>query len=242
MRVDYSTDVGAVRESNQDSCECGLLSKDSAWAVVCDGMGGVNGGNVASDLAVKEIKEFLIAGFEENMSRQNIKSLILNAINRANDAVYAMSLEQEELRGMGTTAVVAVAARGAVHICHVGDSRAYLIREDSIEQLTKDHSLIQQLIDTGTITPEEAKNHPQRNLITRCLGVHSTVESDYSEHPVQPGDIVLLCSDGLTNYLEDGEILEYAKQMDPSALIRQLVATAMERGGGDNVTIAVIEN
>ena len=241
MKVDSITDVGLVREHNEDDVRTGLL-ENSAWAVVCDGMGGSNAGEVASQNGVRVISDEIAASYNADASGNAIKYMLHGAICNANTVIFNLSEEYEEFSGMGTTAVVAMVARGAVHVCHVGDSRAYLIREDSIRQLTKDHSLIQQLIDAGTVTPEEAKTHPQRNLITRCLGVHPTVESDYSEHPVQPGDVVLLCSDGLTNYVDDGEILEFAKQMDPSALIRQLVATAKERGGGDNVTIAVIEN
>lgn len=244
MRVDYSTDVGAVRESNQDSCECGLLSKDSAWAVVCDGMGGVNGGNVASDLAVKEIKEFLIAGFEENMSRQNIKSLILNAINRANDAVYAMSLAQEELRGMGTTAVVLVATKGLLHVAHVGDSRAYLKSAEGLSQITMDHSFVQDLVNMGQITPEEARVHPQRNIITRALGAHEVVRCDYSYFDFSPGDVALACSDGLSNYVDEELLLEYINkyEKDEKTLAEKLTQYAVESGGSDNITVAVMKN
>ena len=241
MKVDSITDVGLVRKHNEDDVRTGLLS-NSAWAVVCDGMGGSNAGEVASQNGVRVISDEIAANYTADASGNAIKYLLHGALCNANTVIFNLSEEYEEFSGMGTTAVAALMTRGAVHVCHVGDSRAYLIREDSIQQITKDHSLIQQLVDAGTVTAEEAKNHPQRNLITRCLGVHATVESDYGEYPVQPGDLVLLCSDGLTGYLEDQEILEYAKQMDPSALIRQLVATALERGGGDNVTIAVIEN
>ena len=244
MRVDYSTDVGAVRESNQDSCECGLFSKDSAWVVVCDGMGGANGGNVASSVAAKEIKEFLTAGFEENMSRQNIKSLILNAINRANNAVYSMSLEQEELRGMGTTAVVLVATKGLLHVAHVGDSRAYLKNRDGLSQITMDHSFVQDLVNIGQITPEEARVHPQRNIITRALGAHEIVQCDYSCFDFSPGDVVLACSDGLSNYVEDDLLLEYMEKYDEDgkALAESLIQFAVESGGSDNITVAVMKN
>lgn len=124
MRVDYETDIGAVRTSNQDSCDCGMFSQNSAWAIVCDGMGGANGGNVASAIAVETIRQHLLSGFDENMSKPNLKNLMVNAINRANTAVYDTSLQQPELRGMGTTVVLLIATKGTLHVAHIGDSRA----------------------------------------------------------------------------------------------------------------------
>ena len=126
MRVDFETDVGAVRSSNQDSCDCGLFSPNSAWVIVCDGMGGANGGNVASAIAVETIREQLLSGYDENLSKPNLKNLMINAINRANEEVHRVSLERPELHGMGTTVVLLVAAKGTLLVAHVGDSRAYL--------------------------------------------------------------------------------------------------------------------
>ena len=244
MKVEFNTDIGAIRESNQDSCECGLFSSDSAWVVVCDGMGGANGGNVASEVAAKEIKEFLIAGFEENMSRQNVKSLILNAINRANNAVYSLSLEKEELRGMGTTAVVLVATKGLLHVAHVGDSRAYLKNAEGLSQITMDHSFVQDLVNIGQITPEEARIHPQRNIITRALGAHEVVQCDYSYFDFSPGDTALACSDGLSNYVDEELLLEYLNKYDKNEkeLVESLTQYAVESGGSDNITVAVMKN
>ncbi len=244
MRVDYGTDVGAVRESNQDSCECGLFSKDSAWAVVCDGMGGANGGNVASSVAVRKIREFLVAGFNENMSRENLKSLMLNAVSRANDEVYSMSQEQEELRGMGTTVVLLVATKGLLHVVHAGDSRAYLKDKEGLNQITMDHSYVQDLVNLGQITQEEARNHPQRNIITRVLGVHEEINCDYSVFDFSPGDLALACSDGLSNYVDDRLLSEYMQKygQDGKNLANRLIQYAVESGGSDNVTVAVISN
>lgn len=244
MRVDYETDVGAIRESNQDSCECGLFSKDSAWVVVCDGMGGANGGNVASSVAVQKIREFLTAGFDENMSRENIKSLMLNAVSRANDAVYAMSQEQEELRGMGTTVVLMIASKGLLHVAHAGDSRAYLKNEEGLTQITMDHSYVQDLVNLGQITQEEARNHPQRNIITRVLGVHEELRCDYSFFDFAPGDLALACSDGLSNYVDETLLSEYMEKygQDGKALADHLIQYAVESGGSDNITVAVVNN
>ena len=168
MRVDFETDVGVVRSSNQDSCDCGLFSPNSAWAIVCDGMGGANGGNVASALAVETIREEVLSGFDENMSKQNLKNLMVNAINRANEKVHETALAQPELHGMGTTVVLLIATKGTLHVAHIGDSRAYLRHNGVLTQITMDHSYVQDLVNFGQITQEEARFHPQRNIITGC--------------------------------------------------------------------------
>ncbi len=244
MRVDFRTDVGAVRESNQDSCECGLFSHDSAWAIVCDGMGGANGGNVASSVALGKMRDFLIAGFDENMSRGSIKSLMLNSVSRANEAVYAMSRERDDLRGMGTTGVLMIATKGLLHVAHVGDSRAYLKNKDGLAQITMDHSYVQDLVNMGEITQEEARIHPQRNIITRVLGVHEEVRCDYSAFDFSPGDLALACSDGLSNYVDEARLLEYIEKYgrDGKALADELIQYAVDSGGSDNITVAVINN
>lgn len=241
MKVDSVTDVGLVRKQNEDDVKTGQLP-DGAWAIVCDGMGGANAGEVASQNAVQVISDGIEKNYSEGASGNTIKYLLHAAVCDANTVIFNLSNEYKHLSGMGTTAVVALVAQGTAHICHAGDSRAYLIRETEIEQITRDHSVVQELVDAGTLTPAEAKKHPQKNIITRCLGVREHVDVDYSERPVQPGDVILLCTDGLTNYIDAGEILEYAQQMDPSALIRHLIEEAKRRGGGDNITAAVLEN
>lgn len=244
MRVDFATDIGAVRQSNQDSCECGQFSKDSAWAIVCDGMGGANGGNVASSVAVQKIREILTAGYEENMSSENIRCLMLNAVNGANDKVYAMAQENEELHGMGTTVVLMVAAKGLLHVVHAGDSRAYIKNKDGLSQITVDHSYVQDLVNIGQLTPEEARVHPQRNIITRVLGVHEELECDYSVVDFSPGDLAIACSDGLSNYVDNALLLEYLEKYgkDGKNLANQLIQFAVKSGGSDNITVAVVNN
>ena len=244
MRVDFDTDVGAVRSSNQDSCDCGLFSPGSAWAIVCDGMGGANGGNVASAIAVETIREQILAGFNENLSKPNIKSLMVNAVNRANEAVHKASLEQPELRGMGTTVVLLIATKGTLHTAHVGDSRAYLRHQGELSQITMDHSYVQDLVNFGQITQAEARVHPKRNIITRVLGVHPQVECDYDSYDFSPGDTALACTDGLTGYMEDGLLDEYLEHygQNGSALAKKLIQFAVEKGGSDNITVAVVRN
>lgn len=244
MKVDYASDVGAVRSTNQDCCDGGLFSQNSAWAVVCDGMGGARGGNVASAIATEQIRSAVTSGFTENLSKENIKNLMINAVRRANDAVHAMSLEREDLHGMGTTVVLLVAAKGYLHVVHVGDSRAYLQNGEGLAQITMDHSYVQDLVNFGQITKEEARVHPQRNIITRVLGVHEEVQCDYDLFDFSPGSIALACSDGLTSYMEDGLLEEYIGKygQNGETLAKQLIQYAVESGGSDNITVAVVNN
>lgn len=244
MRVDFATDTGAVRSSNQDACKCGLFPGGGAWTVVCDGMGGANGGNVASAIAVESIEELLRSGYRENMSPGNIKSMIINAIYRANGAIYEKALKARELQGMGTTAVVMLAVAGQLHVAHVGDSRAYLKNSGGIRQLTMDHSYVQDLVNFGQITKEEARTHPRRNIITRVLGVHEGVKVDYAVWDFAAGDIALACTDGLTNYMDEDLLEEYINRHsgDGGALAKELIKFALKCGGSDNITIAVVNN
>ncbi|MDD5952458.1 MAG: Stp1/IreP family PP2C-type Ser/Thr phosphatase [Oscillospiraceae bacterium] len=241
MKVDSVTDIGLVRAQNEDDVATGLLP-DGAWAVVCDGMGGANAGEVASQNAVQVITDTICQNYSEGASDNAIKYLLHDALCEANTILFNLSNEYQHLSGMGTTAVAAVITQGKAHVCHAGDSRAYLLREESVQQVTKDHSIVQELVDAGTLTPEQAQLHPQRNIITRCLGVRESVDVDYREFPVQPGDVLLLCSDGLSTYFTEEELLQESRQRDPSSLIRRLVELAKERGGRDNITAAVIEN
>lgn len=244
MRVDFETDVGAVRSSNQDSCDCGLFSPNSAWVIVCDGMGGANGGNVASAIAVETIREQLLSGYDENLSKPNLKNLMINAINRANEEVHRVSLERPELHGMGTTVVLLVAAKGTLHVAHVGDSRAYLRHRGVLTQITMDHSYVQDLVNFGQITQEEARVHPKRNIITRVLGVHEEVRCDYAAWDFSPGDLALACSDGLSNYMDEDLLDQYMEEYGDAGrtLPRELIQYAVQCGGSDNITAAVIFN
>lgn len=244
MRVEFATDTGLVRSSNQDACRCGVFSEKSAWAAVCDGMGGANGGNVASAIAVEQIEAHLTGLFVEGMTTGSVKSLLLNSVQRANRAIYQRAKEEPALQGMGTTAVVMLAVGGRLHVVHVGDSRAYLKNRNGLTQITVDHSYVQDLVNFGQITKEEARTHPRRNIITRVLGVHDYVEPDYSMWDFDPGDMALACTDGLTGYMEDGLLEEYidGHGRDEGVLLQKLIGYAVERGGADNITIAVVNN
>ena len=171
MKIVAKTDKGLVRENNQDAYAVGELPGEVAWAVVCDGMGGAAGGNIASALAVKVISEKITSAYNERMRDASIKNLLDSAIAAANIEVYDLAYSRSDLNGMGTTVVAVIVRDNIAYIAHAGDSRAYLVSKDDVKQITVDHSLVQNLVDRGEITPEEAERHPKKNLITRALGV-----------------------------------------------------------------------
>lgn len=234
------TDIGQVRSSNQDMCQSGSFPDGSVWTVVCDGMGGVNGGNVASKLALEAITAVLQN--EYTPQAEDLRALMTHAVESANRAVLAYAEAEPELAGMGTTAVVAVARNGTLHVVHAGDSRCYLKTALGIKQVTTDHSYVQQLVESGTITEDEARVHPQRNLITRVVGVREEIECDYGSYSFEPGDLALSCSDGLSNYLERDTLLFFISNFQGEQLVDELIGYANEKGGSDNITAAVIEN
>lgn len=242
LKVFSKSDVGLVRQSNQDAYKSGIFPDQSAWVVVCDGMGGANGGNIASSIAVDKISEQIILSYREGVSDNSVKNLITSAIFNANLAVHDRASADVELSGMGTTVVAAVVSRGVAHIAHAGDSRAYLITAQGIRQLTTDHSMVQEMVDNGDITEQQAKKHPQKNIITRALGVEASIQIDYCENTFQPGDLLLICTDGLTNYVDAEQIYQLSKDLDANAMTDKLITLAKDSGGGDNITVAIVEN
>ncbi|WP_411676663.1 Stp1/IreP family PP2C-type Ser/Thr phosphatase [Caproicibacter sp.] len=242
LRIFSKSDIGLVRKSNEDACKSGILPDGAAWAVVCDGMGGANGGDVASGIAVDRISEQILTGYSAEIGEEEIQNLISEAVLNANDAVHDRAGADEALSGMGTTVVVAVVSRGVARIAHAGDSRAYLITRDGIRQLTTDHSMVQELVDKGDLTVQEAKKHPQKNVITRALGVDSFLQADYCKVPFPEGSRLLICTDGLTNYVDEEQIFRLAQEMDADDLTGRLVAQAKQAGGSDNITVTVVEN
>ena len=240
MKVFGKSDIGLKRNSNQDCFDYAIVSDDILWTVVCDGMGGINGGDVASNLAAKSIKESLAHSCFENLSQADIENLLKKAIEKANFEIFTMAQNDSNLSGMGTTVVLVAIFNDKIHVAHVGDSRAYLIRKNEIKQLTIDHSMVQELLDEGEITHEEAKTHPNKNIITRALGLGKNVNIDYFVEDKLPHDTVIICTDGLTNYFEQNEILECFEQKKDNDLVNELVSGANERGGSDNITVVVL--
>lgn len=240
MRIVAKTDTGLVRTNNQDSYATGELPGSVAWAVVCDGMGGAAGGNLASSMAVNIISERISSSYRPGMNSNSIKNMFTSAIIAANVSVFDKSKENPELSGMGTTVVVAIVAEETVYIAHAGDSRAYILSDGKLHQLTKDHSVVQEMVDNGTLTPDEAKAHPRKNLITRALGVSEELRIDFCEESISENDVLLICTDGLTNYVEPQEIYELTADGNFYEFSERLVNRANHNGGGDNVTVVTV--
>lgn len=239
MQIFSKTDRGRVRTDNQDAYFAGKITDDLVFAVVCDGMGGANAGNVASELAVRHISEYVIRSYRDGMDMTDTEKTLKNAIVSANISLYDKAVNNTELAGMGTTAVAAFVKDGTAVIAHVGDSRIYLVNGE-IKQLTRDHSVVQSLIESGKITPEDAKVHPRKNVITRALGAEENVAVDSDCLNLSNGDTLLLCSDGLTNFLDDKDILTVFQNNDISAVAERLVEEANKNGGGDNITVVTV--
>ena len=239
MVVYSKTDKGPVRHSNQDAFVMGELSENVVYAAVCDGMGGANAGNIASETAARSISEYIRSSYRDGLDNYGIEKLLKNAIVSANIEVYNLSLKRKDLSGMGTTVVVTIASKNYAVIAHVGDSRAYIADED-LKQITKDHSIVQDLLESGKISPEDAKVHPRKNVITRALGVEEMVIVDTVTIPVKEGSSVMLCTDGLTGYADEKDILNIIKTTSQENVPQALIDLAIAGGGGDNITVALV--
>ena len=238
MKLFGKTDIGLVRETNQDAFSFGSFDDGNCWAVVCDGMGGVSGGQVASEICVEKVSEAIKRSYRKGITLSSAKNLLTTAINAANSAVFKEAQENIELKGMGTTVVALLVLGSIAVVAHVGDSRAYLIN-DEIKQITKDHSFVQLLIDTGKITEEEAKVHPDRNVITRAVGIEHVVDVEIDIVDINDNDKLLICTDGLNGYVPDADILKIIKEYGDSST-EKLVKTANDAGGRDNVTVVML--
>lgn len=242
MKVLGKTDIGVHRESNQDAFETGVFESGDCWAVVCDGMGGVSGGQVASKICVEKVTEAIKRGYRNNMTVKTAQNLLNSAICAANSAVFDEAQKNKELSGMGTTVIAVMVIRGIAVIAHVGDSRAYLLN-DTIKLLTKDHSLVQFLVDTGKISEDEAKVHPDRNIITRAVGILSFVDVDFDIVDIDDADSLLLCTDGLNGAVEDDVIFTTLKSVDIGVSpVDALISIAIDSGSRDNITAVLLYN
>ena len=217
-----------------------LFRSEVVWSVVCDGMGGAAGGNIASALAVKVISDKINASYRNQMRDSSIKNMLDSALTAANIEVFDFAEAQPDLRGMGTTVVCAIVRDNQAYIVHAGDSRAYVINNGNIRQITTDHSMVQDLLLRGKITPEEAEHHPNKNIITRAVGVNKAIEIDFEQIDLEDDDTLLICTDGLSNYVSNDEMLELMSDGKHYAFADRLVKKANENGGGDNITVVVI--
>lgn len=238
------TDKGKVRSENQDSYIVEKCDKRKCVvAVICDGMGGAKAGDLASQLSSKA---FVSRVFETLVAPRffigNQEKLLRESCDDANGVVYEYSRFDPDYNGMGTTLVGGIITKRKAFLVNVGDSRAYYLNKNEIRQISKDHSYVQELVAMGAITKEEAQNHPKKNIITRALGVDSSVKADYFEQPVRMGDGILLCSDGLSNMVSDNEMLEaYKRYNTPEKVCEYLLNLALDRGARDNVSVVLVK-
>lgn len=239
MRSYSAVDVGLKRKINQD---CVFASEEpignlANLFIVADGMGGHNAGDFASRFAVNSIVEYV-----RHSDETNIIKLIQDAIEAANSGIVAEAADHEELRGMGTTLVVTTIADEYVYIANVGDSRCYIMN-GGLRQITKDHSLVEEMVRMGEISREDARNHPDKNIITRALGAASNVEVDFFDYKIEADTGILMCSDGLTNMVEDSDIEKVLMKDEPiEEKVRTLIDKANENGGKDNIAVIIIDN
>ncbi len=230
-----ATDVGLQRRANED---CHAVAPDLALYVVADGMGGHAAGQLASDLACRAV----VSRVSESVGPSSLSERLRGAVASANEAIFQTAAARPELQGMGTTVVALLASGARAAVAHVGDSRVYRVRDRSIRQLTDDHSLVGELVRRRQISPDDAREHPHRHVLTRALGVRGHVEPDLAEFALVAGDVFVLCTDGLTAHVSDDEMAKRVGEAgdDLQETAESLVDLANQRGGEDNITVALI--
>lgn len=231
----YLTDKGLRRDSNQDSC---LINNELGLFVVADGMGGHSGGEVASSMAVETVEEIML---QEEASRKDPRTMMVRAYEEASRRIFdKAATERPELVGMGTTMVVAQLRGKNLYVGNVGDSRCYLFKKPYLWQITEDHSLINEQLRAGIMTPDQVRQYVGRNVITRSVGYERDVHPDIVEREVQAGEIYLICSDGLSGLVNDTGIAEILNQNPPDKAVKACVEQALANGGDDNVTVLIL--
>ena len=242
METVWRTDKGKVRPHNEDAVDLFRSDLGSLVAVVADGMGGHQSGEVASRHAVQVIRREL-RSLSPDSSTEEQKKRLSEAVVKANAEVHQLAAGNEQYRGMGTTVIAAVVSESQVVLAHIGDSRAYILHDGGLYQLTEDHSLVNMLLKHGQITEEEARNHPHRNMIVKALGTNTEVEADIIVTPWEKEDTLLICSDGLTGLVEERDIgLVLTSDVPLSEQADRLVQLALDAGGTDNISLILIKN
>ncbi|WP_241154288.1 Stp1/IreP family PP2C-type Ser/Thr phosphatase [Staphylospora marina] len=243
MEITRRSDVGRVRDLNEDSTSLVMTGTGAVIAIVADGMGGHQAGEVASREAVTTVEHVLRAQ-PLDLSTDEKSDLLLHAVGRANEKIHDMASRYRQYHGMGTTVIAAIVDEREIVLAHVGDSRAYVLHKGGLWQLTEDHSYVNLLRSKGLITPEEAANHPQRNMIVRAVGTMDEVEVDLINTPWSPGDLLLICSDGLTDMVSERDIglVLSATDMTVDEKADRLVEMALEAGGHDNISLILIHH
>ncbi|NSL51229.1 Stp1/IreP family PP2C-type Ser/Thr phosphatase [Calidifontibacillus erzurumensis] len=242
MKSVFLTDRGKVRQHNEDSGGIFFLEDELALAVVADGMGGHQAGDVASQMAISEIERLWSMQRKEELSTPDqIEQWLREAVAQVNSSIYQYAKENEDCQGMGTTIVVVVLNQEFITVGHIGDSRCYLLNSNGFTQITDDHSLVNELVRSGQISPEDAEHHPRKNVLMRALGTEETVVLDIKSLEWEASDVLLLCSDGLTNKVPISEIEAVLKdESDLKAKARTLIDKANAAGGDDNISVALV--
>ena len=235
------TDPGCVRKQNQDAYQIEQLDKNSLLCIVCDGMGGAKSGNIASTLAMDVFAQEVRRCWKPSLCQSDIDQILRGAVKLANFTVYDQAQQFVDFTGMGTTLVAVLIWGKKVTVVNVGDSRVYGINKNGIQQITRDHSLVQMMVDRGELTPETAKSYPGKNLITRAVGTEPTILCDLYRQELEKGSYLLLCSDGLCNMLDDQEMLfEVVPGVNKQKCCKRLLDIAKLRGSPDNVTSILV--
>lgn len=243
IEVSVQSDIGCLRQNNEDSFGYWEPEDDQQFlrkgrlAVVADGMGGYEGGQEASRLAVETLVEVY-----RDFGGDDPQAALVEALQTAHEQIREYSFDHPELRGMGTTCTAAAIVQDSLYYVHVGDTRLYLIRDGQITRVTRDHSYVGRLVESGMISPEEAENHPQRNILTAALGTNPDLimDSPGQPEPLRPEDVLLICSDGLWGQVRDSEILGAVENKSAEQTGRRLIELARERGGPDNITVGIL--
>lgn len=239
MKTVCATDIGLVRKENQDMVRADMLG-DNVFAVVCDGMGGERSGKKASQTAINAVFESFLSEYKSDAMHDQIKNWLINSISAANSKVYNTAKNDPKSFGMGTTCVAAFVTPDTIYIANAGDSRAYLVADGKITQLTNDHTYARMLFERGDIQEHEISSHPQRNMLTKAVGVEKSITPDYFEAIHNRNFKVMLCSDGLSGFCSSEEMLEILLNDDIQKASDDLVKLAISKGGRDNITLAII--
>jgi protein phosphatase len=241
MTLTGLSDIGKRYEENQDSYRAGKINGSLYWMILCDGMGGLSDGKQASRLAVETVASYMTADMMDYSAVRDKSAYLCKAAQAANRAVFEQSIRIGENQMMGTTMVLAVVEAQEATILHCGDSRAYHYQRRTLKQLTKDHSFVQELVDSGHLSPEEAVTHPKKNIITRALGIEPKVKFDVINTHLSKNDVLMLCSDGLSNQVDENRMISIFRYNDIYDVPRLMIEAGLEAGGFDNMTTVMLQ-
>jgi len=233
------TDIGLKRQVNQDYFSIGTIY-DASWTIVCDGLGGEKAGDIASKIATKVIEHHIVNNYQTGMNSSEIKNMLSMSFNLANSKIFDMARENKNYERMATTAIISFVVGYSLYVAHVGDSRIYIIEDENIIQLTKDDSLVQVLVEKGTLSKDEAKKHPQRNYLIKAIGIKKEIDVNCQNINIKPDNLILMCTDGLYNYADENIIKEMVDEISPNDLPDRFIELALNNGGCDNITAVVM--